>query len=104
MTRIGSRPLISAVDSGRARLASQKMPIHFDDSWRSIFLRGAMFGEPTIMAIFAVRLEEMGPPDPNLSRLLLRRAATTGSLEAEAIVAAAHINGAYGIERDFERG
>ncbi|HWE93077.1 MAG TPA: hypothetical protein VG269_03820 [Tepidisphaeraceae bacterium] len=72
--------------------------------WDLVFLRGALWNNLPLVTAFASRLHGHDSPDANLSRTLLRRAASRGDREARAILAAALVTGEYGVNTDSDRG
>ncbi|MGA2498244.1 MAG: hypothetical protein ABSH20_10915 [Tepidisphaeraceae bacterium] len=67
--------------------------------WNNV-VRGALWGNPTAMTIMAL----YGDDDTNFKRRMLRRAAGLGDLQAQVVLAAAHVTGEYGVELDVDRG
>ncbi len=75
-----------------------------DNAWLDLFLRGTLCNNPTTETYAAVHLSQQKPADWPASRLLLRRAAAAGCVEAQAIVASALVTGAFDITPDVDRG
>ncbi|MFI5379607.1 MAG: tetratricopeptide repeat protein [Tepidisphaerales bacterium] len=68
-------------------------------SW-VLVVRGAVWGEPAVMTGLAL----YGDDDIHLKRRLLRRAAGLGHVQAQVVLAAAHVTCEYGVELDVDRG
>ena len=114
--------LFPLLDEGVARLLSPSMAlmtwelngnipsplgsgsVQADNAWLTVYMRGALCGEPTTSTYVAVQLGKANPPDLPLARFLLHRAARKGCIEAQAVLAAALITGEFGLTTDLDRG
>lgn len=65
--------------------------------------RGALCGAPSLTSTLATWIAS-DPAEASLSRRLLIAASSSGDSTAEAVLAAAHITGEYGVQIDLERG
>lgn len=86
--------------SGQLPAGDGSHTVQLANAWNELFVRGTLAGNRAATTEFASH--EINDPDG--SRLLLRRAAMDGSIEARAILAAALVCGDFGIRSDSERG
>jgi TPR repeat protein len=99
-----SQSLMSWELNGQVPAPINSTGFHSSNAWITLFLHGAMCENPTTETYVAVHMNDQKTPDPPVSRLLLRRAATAGCVQAQAILASALVTGAFGISPDADRG
>ncbi len=96
--------LLGWILTGQVPIPNSASPNESYVTWGKLILRGSLCQNPFLQVQLAIKLNSFDHKDPNLSRMLLRRAAERGSIQARAILDGAHITGDFGIIPDVERG